>query len=72
MKYSLSFIREADQKIVYYNEEALTRMFLDYFNNFLTIDVFASYYGFTRHEASRVIDTGREAHENKVNELKGL
>lgn len=68
--YTVSFIREADQKIVYYNEADLIRLYLDYVNNFLTIDVFASYYGFNRYEAAKVIDIGRQAHETSVANYK--
>lgn len=43
------------------------QMFLDYFNNFLTVDRFAEYYGLTKDEAQEVIDLGRAEHESQFN-----
>ena len=40
-------------------------MYLDYFNNFLTISRFADYYGITENEAKIIIDAGRKINENK-------
>ena len=34
-------------------------MYLDWVNNFLTVRVFAVYYGITEHEAAGLIDEGR-------------
>ena len=44
----------------------LTEMYLDWFNNFLTVSVFASYYQLSEDTASIVIKEGREMHERKV------
>ncbi len=38
-------------------------MFLDYFNNFLSVERFAEYYEISVPEAKRVIERGREIHE---------
>lgn len=43
----------------------LGEMFLDYYNNFLTVQAFADYYGLTINEANIVIEAGRKIHENK-------
>lgn len=41
-------------------------LFLDYFNNFLTVERFAEYYGLTVTKARRVIRIGRNLHERGV------
>jgi hypothetical protein len=51
-------------------EQDLILNFLDYFNNFLSIERFAEYYGLKRFEALMVINAGREAHEKTVTEGK--
>lgn len=38
-------------------------LFLDYFNNYLTVEKFADDYGFTVRRAQEIIDVGRNAHE---------
>ena len=45
------------------NEE----MYLDYVNNFTTVEGFASYYGYTNHQANFIINNGRALHEYRVN-----
>lgn len=44
----------------------LMDMFLDYFNNFLSVERFAEYYGLTEAKARRVIKIGRDLHERRV------
>ena len=46
--------------------EALQVIFLDWFNNFLTVDRFAEHYGMTPDAASELIESGRRAHESLV------
>ena len=41
-------------------------MFRDYFNNFLTLEVFANYYSIDRELADLVIITGRYLHNKEV------
>jgi|DEB0MinimDraft_10_1074344.scaffolds.fasta_scaffold317801_1 hypothetical protein len=41
-------------------------MFRDWFNNFLTVERFASYYGISVAEAKRIISAGREQHEKEA------
>lgn len=45
----------------------LQEYFLDYFNNFLTVEKFARYYGFPLQRAHRVIALGRRIHEGQFN-----
>lgn len=40
------------------------RMFRDWFNNFLTLSRFASYYDITENEALSIIDQGRKLHDD--------
>lgn len=35
------------------------KIYLDYVNNYLTVEKFANYYGYTEHEANMVIDIVR-------------
>jgi len=46
--------------------EALQVIYLDWVNNFLTVDRFAEHYGMTPDAASELIDSGRRAHETMV------
>jgi hypothetical protein len=41
-------------------------MFRDWFNNFLTVERFASYYGTSVAEAKRIISAGRKQHEKEA------
>ena len=43
----------------------LEKMYLDYFNNFLTVENFANYYGITEDKAYKVIATGRKINHSK-------
>ena len=45
----------------------LETLYLDYFNNYLTVDRFANDNGFTANEAIKVIDEGR-----KINQGVGM
>jgi hypothetical protein len=44
----------------------LTEMYLDWFNNFLTIGAFSTHYRLPEETALKVIKVGREMHERKV------
>jgi hypothetical protein len=59
MKYLLSFIKVCTNELVQYDRNQLHEFYLDYFNNFLTIDRFAEYHNFTRYEASKILDMGK-------------
>ena len=45
-------------------------MYLDYFNNFLTVAGFAAYYNLTMLQATEMIESGREEHEMNVRSIK--
>lgn len=51
-------------------ESKLEQMFLDYFNNFLTIERFADYYNLDLKQAEFIIDKGRQLHQIRVDILK--
>lgn len=65
MRYSLSFIKSLTGELVQYNTIELNEFYVDYFNNFITIDRFAEYYNFTRYEASKILDLGKEINHNE-------
>lgn len=50
------------------------QMYLDWFNNFLTIGRFAEYYGISESYAKSIIDQGREVlaaqHDSQRNQIK--
>lgn len=46
--------------------------YLDYVNNFLTTERFASYYGLTEDQASLIITTGRTIQDVYAGALRGL
>lgn len=41
-------------------KQRLINLYLDYFNNFITVQAFASYYYLTEEKALRVIELGRK------------
>lgn len=65
MRYTLSFIKVLSNEFVQYDTIALNEFYIDYFNNFLTIDRFSEYHNFTRYEASRILDLGKEINHNE-------
>ena len=48
-----------------YTDEQKEQMYLDYFNNFLTTDVFAEYYQISPKEAEHIIGSGRLVNHSK-------
>ncbi len=49
---------------VNYNDSDLQQMYLDYVNNFLTVEKFAEHYNISNNEANKVIIAGELAHAN--------
>lgn len=47
-------------------KDHLQKVFLDWFNNFLTIARFAEHYGVDEETASHMIEAGRAIHEQRV------
>ena len=46
------------------NREKLAAMYLEWFNNYLTIDKFAEHHGLHVDEAIDLLDVARRCHEN--------
>lgn len=46
-------------------KEQIITMYLDYVNNFLTVDAFADHYGLLNWQANKVINLGRELLKTK-------
>ena len=46
--------------------EEIQAMYLDYFNNFLTVEVFAEHYEITKDQALGIISLGRTLMEPEV------
>ena len=44
-------------------------MYLDWVNNFLTVEVFAQYYNLTNEQALYVIESGKKYHEESLQEV---
>ena len=57
-KYKLAVCRTAYDK--------LQLLFLDWWNDFLTVDYFAEYYEVSRERAERVIAAGRTIHNRRT------
>ena len=49
--------------------DKLIEMYLDYFNNFLSILGFSEHYGITPEEGRIILTAGRELHEAQIREL---
>lgn len=46
--------------------QKIHEMYLDWFNNFATVEKFAEYYGITETEAVAIIDAGKKIHNQKA------
>lgn len=47
-------------------DDQLVEKYLDYVNNFATVERFAEYHGYSTQRANQVIEQGRKSHEAKV------
>lgn len=52
-------------KIAIYDSGDMVGMYLDWFNNFLTVPRFAEYYGITESLANKIIVNGRDILNNQ-------
>lgn len=43
-----------------HNAQRIIELYVDWVNNFLTVEAFASHYGFDIHTANRIINCGRD------------
>ena len=44
-------------------------IYLDYFNNFLTVEKFAEFYGMTTNKALKLIELGRKINNERIREI---
>lgn len=49
-----------------YIKEKYIKMYLDYVNNFTTVQGFAYYYNITTEKAKNIINVGKNFHENNI------
>mgnify|MGYP003655136285 CR=1 FL=1 len=62
-KYKLTDCFEGPPRTAY---DKLQLLFLDWWNDFLTVDVFAEYYEVSRERAERIIAIGRTIHNRRT------
>ena len=53
-------------------DDYLDFLFMDWFNNFLTLDRYADYYGLEKDQAHAVIEAGRKIHDDRAVTLQNL
>jgi hypothetical protein len=58
-------------KIIYLRD-TLADLYLDWVNNFLTIPVFAEYYGLDEEDARDLLKLAKKCHEQRVDFLKDI
>jgi hypothetical protein len=59
-------------KKIIYLRDYLADLYLDRVNNFLTIEVFAEYYGLEEDDARKLLEVAKKSHEQRVEYLKFL
>jgi len=59
---------EREKAMTTYSPERINEMYLDWFNNFLTIERFAEYYGIREQTAKYIIRAGRIANHKTEGE----
>ena len=55
-----------------YLRDYLADLYLDWVNNFLTIEVFAEYYGLDEEDAKALLEIAKKSHEQRVEYSKFL
>jgi hypothetical protein len=55
-----------------YLRDYLADLYLDWVNNFLTIEVFAEYYGLDDDDAKALLEIAKKSHEQRVEYSKFL
>lgn len=54
------------------NKHSIIEIYLDWVNNFLSLEAFAEYYELTSEQASLLIELGKSIHEAHVKFLRSL
>jgi hypothetical protein len=55
-----------------YLRDYLADLYLDWINNFLTISVFAEYYGLDEEDARDLLKLAKKSHEQRVDFIKDM
>tara|TARA_R110002020_G_scaffold370676_1_gene582285 strand:- start:705 stop:905 length:201 start_codon:yes stop_codon:yes gene_type:complete len=50
--------------------DKIADLYLDYVNNFLTVETFATWHGLKQQGAKSLINKGRQYHENRIKDGK--
>jgi hypothetical protein len=59
-------------KKIIYLRDTLADLYLDWVNNFLTIPVFAEYYGLDEEDARDLLKLAKKCHEQRVDFLQDI
>ena len=59
------------KKIVYLRD-ALADLYLDWVNNFLTIERFSEYYGLDEEDSKELLKLAKKCHEQRVDYLRDI
>lgn len=51
-------------------KDKVEEMYLDYFNNFITVSYFAEYYKISTEKANRIIDIGRRINHSRCKDVE--
>jgi hypothetical protein len=57
---------------VIYLRDTLADLYLDWVNNFLTIERFSEYYGLDEEDARELLKLAKKCHEQRVDYLKDI
>jgi hypothetical protein len=57
---------------VIYLRDTLADLYLDWVNNFLTIERFSEYYGLDENDAKELLKLAKKCHEQRVDYLKDI
>lgn len=52
--------------------EQLADLYLEFLNNYLTVDKFAEHYQISEQDAVSLLSMGKEHHNNRVDEVNGV
>lgn len=63
-------IKGYTMKKTIYLRDYLADLYLDWVNNFLTVEVFAEYYGLDEEDAKQLLVLAKKCHEQRVDFIK--
>jgi hypothetical protein len=59
-------------KKIIYLRDYLADLYLEWVNNFLTIEIFSEYYGLDEDDAKALLEIAKKSHEQRVDFLKDI